>query len=57
MAQAPSPLDQLQEHLRQSQLLGSISSALYYDQNTAMPAASSSWRGEQLAPALNPLLD
>lgn len=49
MAQATSPLDQLQEHLRQSQLLGSISSALYYDQNTVMPAAGAEWRGEQLA--------
>ena len=49
MAQAPSPLDQLQEHLRQSQLLGSISSALYYDQNTVMPAAGAEWRGNQLA--------
>ena len=49
MAQPKSPLDQLQEHLRQSQLLGSISSALYYDQNTVMPAAGAEWRGDQLA--------
>jgi carboxypeptidase Taq len=49
MAQPKSPLDQLQEYLRQSQLLGSISSALYYDQNTVMPAAGAEWRGDQLA--------
>ncbi|MDA0718301.1 MAG: carboxypeptidase M32, partial [Cyanobacteria bacterium] len=49
MARATSPLDQLQEYLRQSQLLGSISSALYYDQNTVMPAAGAEWRGDQLA--------
>jgi carboxypeptidase Taq len=30
-------------------LLGSINSALYYDQNTVMPAAGAAWRGEQLA--------
>ncbi|MEY3545600.1 MAG: hypothetical protein RLZZ247_1757, partial [Cyanobacteriota bacterium] len=40
---------QLREHLHTTQLLGGIQSTLYYDQNTAMPAASSSWRGEQLA--------
>ena len=39
---------QLREHLHTTQLLGGIQSTLYYDQNTAMPAASSSWRGEQL---------
>jgi len=40
---------QLREHLHTTQLLGGIQSTLYYDQNTAMPAAASSWRGEQLA--------
>jgi carboxypeptidase Taq len=40
---------QLRQHLHQTRLLGSISSALYYDQNTVMPAAGAAWRGEQLA--------
>ncbi|MFN9636609.1 MAG: carboxypeptidase M32 [Synechococcaceae cyanobacterium] len=47
-ALAPA-LQQLREHLHQTRLLGSISSALYYDQNTVMPAAGAEWRGEQLA--------
>ena len=42
-------LAQLQQHLHQTRVLGSISSALYYDQNTVMPAAGAPWRGEQLA--------
>ncbi|MEA5414479.1 carboxypeptidase M32 [Synechococcus sp. BA-132 BA5] len=41
--------DQLQRHLHTTRLLGSISSTLYYDQNTVMPAAGAAWRGEQLA--------
>ena len=41
--------DALHQHLHQTRLLGSISSALYYDQNTVMPAAGAAWRGEQLA--------
>ena len=45
----PDPVQQLQEHLHQTRLLGSISSALYFDQNTVMPAAGAAWRGEQLA--------
>ena len=49
MASAGSALAQLQQHLHQTRLLGSISSALYYDQNTVMPAAGAAWRGEQLA--------
>ena len=40
---------QLQQHLHHTRLLGSISSTLYYDQNTVMPAAGAAWRGEQLA--------
>ena len=44
-----SALAQLQQHLHQTRLLGSINSALYYDQNTVMPAAGAPWRGEQLA--------
>jgi carboxypeptidase Taq len=39
----------LHQHLHQTRLLGSISSTLYYDQNTVMPAAGAAWRGEQLA--------
>ncbi|MFM7311660.1 MAG: carboxypeptidase M32 [Cyanobium sp.] len=49
MADAGPALQRLQQHLHQTRLLGSISSALYYDQNTVMPAAGASWRGEQLA--------
>jgi carboxypeptidase Taq len=44
-----SAFAQLQQHLHHTRLLGSISSALYYDQNTVMPAAGATWRGEQLA--------
>ncbi len=29
--------------------MGSIQSTLYWDQNTSMPIAGSSWRGEQLS--------
>ena len=39
----------LHDHLHATRLLGSISSALYYDQNTVMPTAGAEWRGEQLA--------
>lgn len=46
--QSPA-VERLRQHLHQTQLLGSISSALYYDQNTVMPAAGAPWRGEQLA--------
>ena len=47
---APAPAHQrLGDHLHQTRLLGSISSALYYDQNTVMPPAGAPWRGEQLA--------
>ncbi len=42
-------LQRLHQHLHHTRLLGSISSALYYDQNTVMPAAGAAWRGEQLA--------
>ncbi len=44
-----SASEQLHDHLHQTRLLGSISSALYYDQNTVMPSAGAAWRGEQLA--------
>jgi carboxypeptidase Taq len=49
MAFPGEALARLQSHLHQTRLLGSISSALYYDQNTVMPAEGASWRGEQLA--------
>jgi carboxypeptidase Taq len=49
MAVPGEALARLQSHLHQTRLLGSISSALYYDQNTVMPAAGATWRGEQLA--------
>ncbi|MFM7732516.1 MAG: carboxypeptidase M32, partial [Cyanobium sp.] len=41
--------ERLRAYLHQTRLLGSISSALYYDQNTLMPAEGAPWRGEQLA--------
>ena len=49
MSAAGSAFAQLHQHLHQTRLLGAISSALYYDQNTAMPADGAAWRGEQLA--------
>ncbi len=49
MPQTGQALVRLHEHLHQTRLLGSISSALYYDQNTVMPAAGADWRGQQLA--------
>ncbi|MYK91950.1 MAG: carboxypeptidase M32, partial [Synechococcus sp. SB0669_bin_8] len=41
--------DQLRQHQRETHVLASISSCLYWDQNTAMPSAGAAWRGEQLA--------
>lgn len=49
MPSSLSALERLRSHLHQTQLLGSISSALYFDQNTVMPVAGAAWRGEQLA--------
>ncbi|MCP9887712.1 carboxypeptidase M32 [Cyanobium sp. ATX 6A2] len=49
MPEQPAALVRLQRHLHHTRLLGSISSALYYDQNTVMPAGGAAWRGEQLA--------
>ena len=49
MPQTGQALERLREHLHQTRLLGSISSALYYDQNTVMTAAGADWRGQQLA--------
>ena len=48
MASAASAWDRLGMHLRDTQLLGSIQSTLYWDQNTRMPSGSAAWRGEQL---------
>ncbi len=36
------------KYLRETQLLGSIHSCLYWDQNASMPKRGASWRGEQL---------
>jgi carboxypeptidase Taq len=49
MPQPAQALGRLREHLHQTRLLGSISSCLYYDQNTVMPPAGADWRGQQLA--------
>ena len=39
----------LGDYLKDTQLLGSIQSTLYWDQNTSMPISGSTWRGEQLS--------
>jgi carboxypeptidase Taq len=49
MPPAGSAFAQLHQYLHHTRLLGSISSSLYYDQNTVMPAAGAAWRGDQLA--------
>ncbi len=46
---AAAAWQRLGEYLRDTQLLGSIQSTLYWDQNTTMPSRGSSWRGEQLS--------
>ena len=38
----------LGRYLRETQILGSIHSTLYWDQNTSMPSSGAPWRGEQL---------
>ena len=45
---ASTAWQRLGDHLRKTQLLGSIQSALYWDQNTRMPSGGATWRGEQL---------
>ena len=40
--------DKLGAYLKDTQILGSIQSALYWDQNTNMPKKGASWRSEQL---------
>jgi len=47
--QPSSAHGRLRSYLHTTQLLGSIHSTLYFDQNTVMPAAGAPWRGEQLA--------
>ena len=46
---SPKAWQKLGDYLRETQLLGSIQSTLYWDQNTSMPPSGSSWRGEQLS--------
>jgi len=48
-AASPTAWSRLRQHLHTTQLIGGMQSTLYFDQNTKMPAASASWRGEQLA--------
>lgn len=40
--------NKLGAYLKETQILGSIQSALYWDQNTSMPKRGASWRSEQL---------
>ncbi len=40
--------NRLGSYLKETQILGSIQSTLYWDQNTLMPKQGSSWRAEQL---------
>ena len=40
--------EKLGNYLNETQILGSIQSTLYWDQNTAMPKSGSSWRADQL---------
>ncbi len=44
-----SAWSRLGDYLHETQLLGSIQSTLYWDQNTTMPTLSAPWRAEQLA--------
>ena len=45
---AETEWNKLGAYLKETQILGSIQSALYWDQNTAMPKKGASWRSEQL---------
>ncbi len=45
----PTAWERLGHYLHETQLLGSIHSTLYWDQNTQMPKRGSAWRGEQLS--------
>ena len=55
MKHSSTPWDALGDYLRETQLLGSIQSTLYWDQNTGMPSAGADWRGEQLTLLARPL--
>ncbi|MFM9046701.1 MAG: hypothetical protein ACKOOH_03415, partial [Cyanobium sp.] len=57
MPSAGSAFAQLYQHLHHTRLLGSISSALYYDQNTVMPAAGDRFGGGELAGLLAAQVD
>ena len=45
---AETAWDKLGAYLKETQILGSIESTLYWDQNTGMPKKGASWRSEQL---------
>ena len=45
---AETEWNKLGAYLKETQILGSIQSALYWDQNTGMPKKGASWRSEQL---------
>ena len=45
---AETQWNKLGAYLKETQLLGSIQSTLYWDQNTGMPKKGASWRSEQL---------
>ncbi len=45
---AETEWNKLGAYLKETQILGSIQSTLYWDQNTCMPAKGASWRSEQL---------
>ena len=49
MLPASPAWSRLGEHLRETQIIGSIQSTLYWDQNTRMPSGGAAWRGEQLS--------
>ena len=48
MGAGESAWDRLGKHQRETQLIASIQSTLYWDQNTRMPSGGAPWRGEQL---------
>ena len=45
---AETEWNKLGAYLKETQILGSIQSVLYWDQNTGMPKKGTSWRSEQL---------
>ena len=45
---AETQWNKLGAYLKETQILGSIQSTLYWDQNTGMPKKGASWRSEQL---------